>query len=93
MSRLKNHSVELLSSMLYLNPNDVDVMTELINRGKRVPKCYLMAIDRLYQEISSHVIELGHKSEAYATESEMMNDFRYTYESLSKIEQEIFNML
>ena len=52
-----------------------------------------IAINKLYNTMFCSKAVIGFKSEAYATESEMLSDKVYTYESLSDSEKKIYDYL
>ena len=84
---------ETLTRRLQRQPFNQTIINELSKRANRVHKCQINARILIEKEMLKHntKLSLGHKNEAYFTESEMLSETFYTFESLSSEEKKIYN--
>jgi len=92
-SLAKKLSTEMLTNRLQRQPFNQTIINELSKRANRVSKCEIEGRKRIEKELEkfSTKLHLGHKNEAYATESEMLKEHNYTFEDLSPSERQIYN--
>jgi G:T-mismatch repair DNA endonuclease (very short patch repair protein) len=88
-------STEKLTEILQKDPLNTEALKVLNKRATTVFKCQLRA--RLYMEkqVEKNHTKLcfGSKTEAYATEEEILNGFACNVNDLSESEMEIYNGL
>jgi hypothetical protein len=86
-------STETLTNRLQKQPFNTTILNELNKRANKIFKCQINARILIEKEMIKHntKLSLGHKNEAYFTESEMLSEPIYTFESLSSSEKEIWN--
>lgn len=88
-------STEALENRLKKTPFNEVISRELNKRASKVFKCEIRAKIRLEKEQEKYFKRaiIGSKNESYATEEEMIDGFKCTYNDLSDSEKKIFNVL